>query len=329
VDEVGNSVPIGRPIANTQIYILDKNLQVVPVGVPGEILIGGDGLARGYLNRPELTAEKFIPNPLSADPNARLYRTGDLGRWLVDGTIEFLGRLDFQVKVRGHRIELGEIDCVLGKRTGVIQSVTVVREDNPGDVRLVSYVVPDADSAPGEAELREFLKQRLPDYMVPSAFVLLDQLPLTPNGKVDRKALPAPEQPRREAIEYVAPRTPTEQALVAIWSEVLRVKQVGIHDNFFELGGHSLLAAQAMARACTALDVSLSVRALFESPTVAGLAQVIAERQGNHNQNTNVSIPRRAQRNKPADLLARLDQLSDAELETLFAEARSQRPASR
>jgi amino acid adenylation domain-containing protein len=265
-------VPIGRPIANMQIYLLDKYLSPVPIGVPGEIYIGGAGIARGYLNRPELTNQKFIPNPFSAEPGQRLYKTGDLARYLSDGNIEFLGRLDHQVKIRGFRIEQGEVESTLLQHPTVRETTVIAREDIPGDKRLVAYVVPNPEQTPTIDELRRFLKQKLPDYMVPSAFVLLDALPLTPNGKVDRRALPAPDQSRPDqSVTFVAPGSPIEHQLVDIWAEVLRLEEVGIHDNFFELGGHSLLATQVISRLRQAFGVELPVRTLFEAPTVADL----------------------------------------------------------
>ncbi len=264
---------IGRPISNTQVYILDERREPVPVGVAGELYIGGDGLARGYLNRPELTAEKFLANPF-AEPGSRLYRTGDLARYLPDGNIEFLGRIDHQVKIRGFRIELGEIESVLGQHPRVTQSVVLAREDTPGDKRLVAYVVASTEEAPGIDELRNFLKQKLPEYMVPAAFVMLTALPRTPNGKTDRKALPAPDMNRpalRDA--YTAPRNPLEQLLADIFQELLNLDRVGIHDNFFDLGGHSLLAARVVSRVRHALKIEVALRALFEAPTVAELAE--------------------------------------------------------
>jgi len=229
-------VPIGRPIANTQIYLLDEYLHVVPVGIPGELHIGGVGLARGYLNRPDLTAEKFVPNPFSDEAGARLYKTGDLACYLPDGNIEFLGRIDHQVKIRGFRVELGEIEAVLGQHSAVQETVVLAREDIPGDKRLAAYVVPHNERAPAISELRDFLKKELPDYMVPSAFVMLDALPLTPNGKVDRRALPAPDTARPELEKtFVTPRTAAEEVLAGIWTKVLGLERVGVHDDFFEL----------------------------------------------------------------------------------------------
>jgi amino acid adenylation domain-containing protein len=269
-------VPIGRPIANTQIYISDSHLQPVPVGLPGELHIGGAGLARGYLNRPYLTAERFIPNPFSNQPGTRLYKTGDLARYLPDGNIEFLGRIDHQVKIRGFRIELGEIETVLSKHPAVREAVVVAREESPGDKRLVAYVVRSQDGASTINELRTFVKEKLPEYMVPSAFVFLDSLPFTPNGKVDRKALPVPGQSCPELEQsFVEPRTPVEELLANIWAEVLKLPKVGVHDNFFELGGHSLLATQLVSRIRERLLVELPLRVLFEKATVADLSDYI------------------------------------------------------
>jgi len=267
-------VPIGHPFANTQLYILNPHLQPMPIGVTGELYVGGAGLARGYWNRPELTAEKFIPNPFSNNRGARLYKTGDLARYLPDGNIEFLGRIDHQVKVRGFRIELGEIEAVLSQHPAVREAVVLAREDKLDNKRLVAYVVPAQEPIPTTDELRQFLQKLLPDYMVPTAFVLLEALPLTPNGKVDRRVLPAPEQVDTELEgTSMAPRTPTEEMVAGIWVQVLALGQVGIHDNFFELGGHSLLATQVISRLRKTFQVELPLRCLFESPTVAGLAQ--------------------------------------------------------
>jgi amino acid adenylation domain-containing protein len=275
-------ITIGRPIANTEFYILDKNLQPVPVGVPGELLIGGDGLARGYRKRPELTEEKFILHPFSDKPGARLYRTGDLARYREDGRVVHLGRLDHQVKLRGFRIELGEIEAILDEHPAVQKNVVIARDTGggAGNAYLAAYIVPKLGQTPTIGELRRFLQEKLPDYMIPSSFVLLAALPLTPNGKVDRRALPAPDQmrPKLEST-FVAARTPTEETLVGIWREVLGVERVGIHDNFFELGGHSLRAIQIISRIQSAFDVELSLRALFSTPTVAGLATAITQQK--------------------------------------------------
>jgi amino acid adenylation domain-containing protein/non-ribosomal peptide synthase protein (TIGR01720 family) len=269
----GNGIPtIGRPVDNTQIYLLDRCFNPVPIGVPGELFVAGAGLARSYLRRPDLTAEKFVPDPFSGEPGARMYRTADLVRYMPDGDMDFLGRLDHQVKIRGLRIELGEIETVLGQYPLVREAAVLVREDVPGDKRLVAYLVP-AGEAPAVEELRMFLKERLPEYMVPAAFVSLPALPLTPNGKVDRRALPAPEW--KEAEAYVAPRTSTEELLAGIWSEILKIDRVGVRSGFFELGGHSLLATQVISGVRKVFGVELPLRAIFESPTVGELAGVV------------------------------------------------------
>ena len=272
---LGNSVPIGRPIANTEVYILDGDLQPVPVGVAGELYIGGDGLAEGYLNRPELTAQKFIPNPFDRQPGARLYKTGDLGRYLASGDIEFLVRLDTQVKIRGFRIELGEIEAVLAQHPDVRSTFAIAREDVPGDKRLVAYFVSHDLGAATINDLRSFLKQKLPEYMVPAAFVKLDTLPLTPNGKVDRRALRAPDWEHSDSVSFVLPHTDTQQVIAEIFAEVLHIFQVGIHDNYFELGGHSLNATQVVSRLRERFNIELPLRCLFEFPTVAQLDEYI------------------------------------------------------
>ncbi len=290
---------IGRPVANTQVYLLDAQLQPVPIGVPGELYLGGAGLARGYLNRPGLTAEKFIPNPFSSAANgqrpiateevptfnglpsvvgSRLYKTGDLARYLPDGNIEFLGRLDHQIKIRGFRVELGEIEAALRRHPAVREAVMLFRSNQDGSdqKQLVAYLVTHPGDRPRNSDLRNFLKQTLPDYMIPSSFVFLAALPLTPNGKIDRKALPAPDSARPEVSEsYTLPRYPTEEMLATIWAEILGLERVGIHDDFFELGGHSLLATQLVLRVREVFQVELSLREFFTTATVAGLAQAI------------------------------------------------------
>jgi amino acid adenylation domain-containing protein len=273
--------PIGRPIANTDCYLLDVNLKPVPIGVSGQLYTGGIGLARGYLGRPALTADKFIPHPFSGRPGARLYQTGDVARYLPDGNIEFLGRADHQVKLRGLRIELGEIEAALSKHPEIRDSVVIVREDVPGDKRLVAYTVLQQGAAVSSSDLRLFLKETLPDFMLPSAFVVLDEIPLTHNIKIDRRALPVPGAARSDSDKtYVAPRTPSEEIIASIWGHVLGVGMVGVYDNFFELGGHSLLATQVMSRLCESFQLELPLRTLFESPTVAELAQCV-EQAGN------------------------------------------------
>jgi natural product biosynthesis luciferase-like monooxygenase protein len=280
----GDLVTIGRPIANTQTYIVDKFLQPTPVGVPGELLIGGTGVVRGYFNRSDLTAEKFIPNPFignhSSKNDSRLYRTGDLARFLPDGRIEFLGRLDHQVKLRGHRIELGEIEAVVRQHRWIKDCVAIVREDVPGDKRLVAYVVLQPGEQFQPSELREHVKSKLPDYMVPSAIVSLDSLPLTPNGKVDRKSLPVPNATSTPETSAAAPASPLEQNIAKTSAELLGVSQIGRDDNFFELGGNSLLATQLIARLRESLNVELPLRLAFEFPSVESLAKAISELQG-------------------------------------------------
>jgi amino acid adenylation domain-containing protein len=273
------AIPIGRPIANTRLYVLDQYMAPVPIGVVGELYIGGDGVARGYWNRPVLTAERFVPDPFSGAPNDRLYRTGDLARYLPDGNIEFLGRRDNQVKIRGFRVELGEIEAVLGELAQVREAVVVLCEDEPGDQRLVAYVVPRDRQVATPDELRSALKQRLPDYMLPSAFVIMEQLPLTHNGKVDRGALPAPEAERQLKDMYVPPRTEWELKLARIWQESLRVERVGVDDNFFDLGGHSLMIVRLISEINQRYQVSLGVEELFRNPTVRQMAGLIDGQQ--------------------------------------------------
>jgi amino acid adenylation domain-containing protein len=274
---------IGRPIPDLGVYILDSRQQLQPVGVPGEIYIGGDGLARGYLRRPDLTAERFIADPLGKDPGGRLYRSGDVGRWLPSGELEYQGRIDDQVKIRGFRIELDEIEAALAAHTQVKEAVVIAREDTPGDKRLIAYVA--ADGATAADELRNYLRGKLPDYMVPSVFVTLESLPLTSNGKIDRAALPPPDPGRPElSYSYVAPRTQLEATVCEIIAAVLGLKEVGVQDNFFDLGGHSLLAAQVVSRIREALRIDLPLRALFEMPVLASLSnhiETIREREVN------------------------------------------------
>ena len=278
-------ITIGKPIANTQMYVVDKEMEPVPVGIPGELYIGGAGLARGYWNRPELTAERFVPDPFVSQDGAggeRLYRTGDLVRWLADGDLEYLGRLDQQVKIRGFRVELGEIEAALQEHKGVRQAVVIAREDAAGDKRLVAYVVVEPENEEndqenrraGPSELREHLRSKLPEYMVPSAYVQLEELPLNHNGKIDRKSLPQLDTDTPEQ-EYVGPRNATEEILCRLWQEVLRRDRVGVHDDFFKIGGHSLLAAQAAVRMRENFKVDIPLRRMFDAPTIAQLAEVI------------------------------------------------------
>ena len=270
-------IPIGRPIANTQVFILDANRNLTPPGVVGELYIGGAGLARGYLHRAELTQQRFVPSPF--DDRVRLYRTGDLGRWLTDGTLYCLGRVDSQVKIRGFRIELGEIESVLAQHRAVRQAAVIARQEGLDEKRLVAYVVAREGTAPNWAEIRDFLGQQLPAYMVPNVFVKLEALPLTPNGKLDRRALPEPEIGRAELQSFfVAPRNGAEKAVADLWAEILGLEQVGVYDSFFELGGHSLLAMRMASRIRDVFSIELALRDIFESPTVAGISQLIADR---------------------------------------------------
>ncbi len=271
-------VPIGRPIANTQVYVLDQFFNPAPTGVVGDLYIGGVSLARGYVNKPALTAEKFLPNPFSEEPGARLYKTGDLARVLTSGEIEFLGRVDHQVKIRGFRVETEEIEAALGLCTFVQESVVLARKDASGADSLVAYVVASDRERATIQRLREFLGETLPAYTIPSAIVLLDAMPLTPNGKVDRNALLARDVERSwSETEFVTPRTAAQKIVAGIWSQVLRVDRIGINDNFFELGGHSLLATQIVIRLREIFRIDLPVGALFDAPTIDGLVNLLAK----------------------------------------------------
>jgi hypothetical protein len=271
----GERIPIGRPIAQARAYVLDGGMELACVGMVGELYLGGEGVARGYLNRPELTAEQFVPDPFSAEAGARLYRTGDLVRWRANGVLEFLGRLDQQVKLRGFRVEPGEVEVVLRAHAGVKEAAVVVRGGEEQEKRLVAYVARNGEQLE-EAELRQYLRGLLPEYMVPAAIVFLEALPLTANGKLDRRALPAPAA-ADEGLNYVAPRTPVEEVVAGIWAEVMERQRVGVYDNFFELGGHSLLALKIISRVREELVVELPLRRLFESPTVAGMVMAIVQ----------------------------------------------------
>jgi len=286
------TIPIGKPLANLNLYILDEQMKLLPIGAPGEICVSGIGVGAGYWKNEEKTKLSFVPNPFTDFTDARkklpanradlIYKTGDLGRWLPDGNIEFLGRIDHQVKIRGFRVELGEIETFLLQHEAVRETVVVVREENPGDKRLVAYVVPKSEfchdgSTSSELiqQLRDFLQEKLPGHMVPSAIVQLEALPLAPSGKVDRSALPVPSFKNESELGFVAPRTPTEEIVADIWGQVLKQEHIGIHDNFFDLGGHSLLATQAISRLREAFKIELPLRSLFESPTVAQLVERI------------------------------------------------------
>ncbi len=268
-------IPIGRPMANTSVYVLDQSLRPVPIGVAGELYIGGPGVARGYINRPDLTAEKFIRNPFSDDPRDRIYKTGDVVRYRADGNLEFLGRVDNQIKIRGFRVELEEIEQALRSYDQINDCVVILRED--GGHRLIAYVVAE-NKAPPASELRNFLKAKLPSYMVPAAFEMIAALPLMPNGKIDRRALPEPQSLTDSEEVFIAPATPIEELLASAWREVLRVERVGVHDNFFDLGGHSLLAARVVSTVRNVLDVQFGMVDVFQAPTVASLAELLYPR---------------------------------------------------
>jgi thioesterase domain-containing protein/acyl carrier protein len=276
------SVPIGRPIANIEMYVLDEELRPVPVGVSGELYIGGVGLARGYRGRAELTAERFIPHPYSTHPGGRLYRTGDIGRYRVDGALEYVGRADYQVKVRGYRIELGEIESVLRQHEGVREAVVVIREDKPGDKQLIAYLVAHPGQQPAATELRSYMKDKLPQYMLPQAFVMLDALPLSSNGKVARNRLPEPERAgvRGEEKTYAAPANPTELRVLQIWEDLFGIRPIGVRDDFFDLGGHSILALRLMARLQKQFGQELPLATLLAEPTVEKLARILQQQSG-------------------------------------------------
>jgi thioesterase domain-containing protein len=276
ITQVESSTPVGKPLANTQLYILDGQMQPVPVGHVGELLIAGDGVARGYLNRETISRERFIPNPFRS--GERMYRTGDLARFRSDGQLDFLGRMDHQVKVRGYRIELGEIESGLVQHPDVRAAVVMAREDSPGDQRLVGYVTLESGATATMADLRRSLKQTLPDYMVPAVVMAVDRFPLSPNGKVDRKALPVPPTAERDLDgDYIAPADNLEQQLVAVWEEVLQVKPVGINDSFFDLGGHSLLVVRLLDRVREVLHQDLPAAAVFQAPTVEEFARLLRQ----------------------------------------------------
>ncbi len=307
---------IGRPIPGWQVYLLDQYQQPVPTGIQGEMYIGGAGVSSGYLNRPELTAERFISNPFDKLLGKYLYRSGDLARYLPNGEFEYLGRIDEQIKIRGFRIELGEIETILQQHSAVQNCVVVLREVADGDKHLVAYVVPNAKTV-SPNELREFLKAKLPDYMLPTAFIFMENLPLTPNGKLDHRALPTPKWVARKDTAFIKPRNPTEEILAAIWADVLHLNEVGVQENFFEMGGHSLIAAQLMSRVRKAFKIELSLRVLFDSPTIEGLAQAITELLNANSQpfSSIDPISRTAER-----LLTTVNTLSDEEVEDMLSE---------
>jgi acyl carrier protein len=305
-------------LANSEVWVLDREGQLAPVGVVGELYIGGDGIAREYLGRPELTAETFVPHPFSKKPGARLYRTGDLVRYLSDGNIEFLKRVDHQIKIRGFRVELGEIEAVLQEHPAVCERVVVTWKDASGDTRLVAYVVgAQVSQAPLESELvpqlRSWLRERLPDHFIPSYFVVLDRLPLTPNGKVDREALPAPDCAITSSEEtLIAPRTPEEEKIAEIWVELLNLDRVGVESNFFDLGGHSLVATRLVTRVREAFGINPPLRLIFESPTIAALAEFVA------------TVRERGEVSRIEAMVEELTHLSDEETKSLLRKAGSQ-----
>ena len=274
--DITGYVNLGKPIDNTQVYVLNTELQPVPAGYPGELFIGGDGLAKGYFNLPEMTREKFLPDPFSSMTGARMYRTGDLVQQLENGKLEFLNRVDSQVKIRGFRIELGEIESALAQYQTIRDNVVIVREDSPGDKRLIAYIITEENQETDTSELRQFLKTRLPDYMVPSGFVFISQFPLTPNGKIDRKALPAPGDTEQDSAKvFIEPQTETEKKLAAIWCNALKIKRIGIDDNFFELGGNSLVAAMLISSINSNFGVRMALRTIFEKQTLLEIASEI------------------------------------------------------
>jgi acyl carrier protein len=303
------SVPIGRPIANLQLYILDEGMRAVPVGVAGELYIGGVGLGRGYWRRAELTAERFVPHPYRA--GERLYRTGDVARYGADGAIEYVGRMDHQVKVRGFRIELGEVEAALRSHAGVREAVVVARADESG-ARLVAYVVRSGEESVSSAELRRYVGERLPEYMVPAVIVELEELPLLPNGKLNRRALPATDGAALGVRQsYAPPRTPVERQLVEMWQELLGVETVGIDDHFFELGGHSLMLTQLASRIRKEFQVNIPLRVLFDAPTITAMADAILTRQVDQ-----------VDKRKVDEMLQRLKKLSPEQMKALLASAK-------
>jgi len=321
-------IPIRQPVANTHIHILGANLEPAPVGVPGLLYIGGDGIGRGYHQQPEPTAEAFVPDPFSRAPGARLYKTGDRGCRLSDGSLEYLGRVDRQVKIRGFNVELGEIEGVLGNHPSVREAVVVARDGEFGDQWLVAYLVAPTEAVPTPSDLRRFVRQRLPDYMLPAAFIFVAEIPRLPDGQVDEHALPTPETARPELeAAFAPPRNHVEEALARIWSQVFGLERVGIHDNFFHLGGHSLLATQVIARASDAFQMDLPLRRIFEAPTIASFAEVIMQQQAAYQGSAAIAISR-VNRGDEEQLLAQLDQLSDEEVNALLTRAVAEESAT-
>ena len=320
------TVPIGKPVGNTQVHIIDREMEPVPIWVWGQLVISGAGLARGYLGRPELTAERFLPNPFSKAGDERIYLTGDLARYREDGNIEFFGRIDHQVKIRGFRIELGEIEATLLKHPAVRQAAVACRQDGSGDKILAAYIVPGDGGAPSPASLRTFLQEKLPEYMVPSAFVVLESLPFMTSGKVDRGALPAPERTREAAGEpYTPPETEAQMKLAAIFGEVLSLDRVGMNDSFFSLGGHSLSATRVMSRIREVFHVDLPLRSIFESPSVAGLAAALETAIPSEDDDEQIEVISGPAEREPRPLGSLLDDLSADDLESLLAEIAARR----
>jgi hypothetical protein len=312
------AVPIGRPIWNTRLYVLDPHFEPLPAGLVGELYVGGEGLARGYLNRAGLTAGRFVPDPFGRDSGSRLYRTGDLARFREDGVIEYVGRRDDQVQVRGHRIELGEIEAAMLDHEDVREAVVVVRHDNVGTSRLTGYVVMNLDRDVDATELRRHLEARLPKYMVPTMFIAIDHLPRVQSGKLDRGALPTPPQVRPDLGKgFVAPTTPVEELLAVIWGEVLQVDRVGVEDNFFDLGGHSLLAVQVISRIRHILRMDVPVRQLFENPTISSLSRALV-----------LNVPATAHFNKVGELLKKVRSMSADEKEAMLQQHGHDRSSS-
>jgi hypothetical protein len=301
-------VPIGRSLANVPIYLLDANMQPVPVGVPGEIYIGGVALARGYANQPGLTSEKFVPDPFSEHAGARMYRTGDLAQRSIEGEMDFLGRIDHQVKIRGFRVELGEIERILVEHPAIKEAVVTVHQNGTGEKQLAAYITLRPEQSATAKQMRSHLRERLPEYMLPSWFVVLNSLPLTSTGKVDRKSLPAPtNESLGPEQDYVAPRNPTEEIVAAVFAEVLQTGRIGILNNFFESGGHSLLATQLASRLREIFQVEVPLRRIFEDPTVAGIAATLLEEEGE-----------RVRVQRTAELMVKLAAVSDDQAESML-----------
>ena len=308
------TLPIGRALSNTEVWVLDRQQQLVPAGIAGELYIGGDGIAREYLRRPDLTAETFVPHPFSTEPGARLYRTGDLVRYLGDGNLDFLKRMDHQVKVRGFRVELGEIEAALNQYWAISESVVINRDDFTGGTRLIAYIVPEEGVEPTSAELYAFLKEKIPSYMIPSIFVTIKEVPLTPNGKVNRSELPLPEFSEADANRnFVPPRNALEETLATIWRETLGLPQVGVESNFFDLGGHSLLATRVVSQIRERFGIELPLRVMFESPTIAGLAQHLDTVQTKDTQLQRI-----------LSMLENVENISEEEVTALLAQAEAQ-----